>query len=106
MITSFYPSGDKYITSDAVFGVKKSLVVVRIVSSSCPHPLNETLTQDLKTIKSGEEARAKGFPPSLGDEFALLERNIVLASHEEGNAARAALSQSEAAQKAKQVSNV
>lgn len=41
LVTSFYPEGDKYITSDAVFGVKKSLVVVRrsrplLVVLNCP----------------------------------------------------------------------
>ncbi|KZV93878.1 aromatic compound dioxygenase [Exidia glandulosa HHB12029] len=88
LITSFYPSGDQYITSDAVFGVKKSLVV------------------DLKTVKSAEEARAKGFPPSFGDEFALLERDIVLASVQESKAAREKLQKTEAAEKARQVSNI
>ena len=28
LVTAFYPEGDAYIESDAVFGVKKSLVVV------------------------------------------------------------------------------
>jgi hypothetical protein len=28
LVTSLYPEGDKYLTSDAVFGVKKSLIVV------------------------------------------------------------------------------
>ena len=30
LTTALYPDGDEYITSDAVFGVKKSLVVVCI----------------------------------------------------------------------------
>ncbi len=30
LVTSFYPDGDEWLASDAVFGVKKSLVVVRI----------------------------------------------------------------------------
>lgn len=30
LITSLYPEGDDYVTSDAVFGVKKSLIVVRV----------------------------------------------------------------------------
>ena len=29
LTTSLYPEGDPYLTSDSVFGVKKSLVVVR-----------------------------------------------------------------------------
>jgi protocatechuate 3,4-dioxygenase beta subunit len=32
LTTALYPEGDVYLTSDPVFGVKKSLVVVR------PHP--------------------------------------------------------------------
>lgn len=34
LVTSFYPDGDEWLASDAVFGVKKSLVVVR-----CPPSL-------------------------------------------------------------------
>jgi hypothetical protein len=30
LTTALYPEGDPYLESDAVFGVKKSLVVVRI----------------------------------------------------------------------------
>ena len=29
LTTALYPDGDKWLASDAVFGVKKSLVVVR-----------------------------------------------------------------------------
>ena len=29
LTTALYPEGDKWLTSDAVFGVKKSLLVVR-----------------------------------------------------------------------------
>ena len=29
LVTALYPEGDKWLESDAVFGVKKSLVVVR-----------------------------------------------------------------------------
>jgi len=68
LITSFYPEGDKWLSSDAVFGVKKSLVV------------------SLKDIKSDTEARNKGFPSGGG--FKLLEQDIILASHEESARAR------------------
>jgi hypothetical protein len=30
LVTAWYMDGDEYLTSDAVFGVKKSLVVVRM----------------------------------------------------------------------------
>jgi len=62
LVTSFYPEGDKWLSSDAVFGVKKSLVV------------------SLKDITSDAEARAKGF--SRGGGFKLLERDIILATNE------------------------
>jgi len=68
LVTSFYPEGDKWLSSDAVFGVKKSLVV------------------SLKEINSDSEARAKGFPSGGG--FRLLEQDIILATHEESAAAR------------------
>ena len=29
LVTALYPDGDKYLESDPVFGVKRSLVVVR-----------------------------------------------------------------------------
>lgn len=32
LTTALYPDGDEYISSDAVFGVKKSLVVVCAIS--------------------------------------------------------------------------
>lgn len=31
LTTALYPEGDTYLTSDVVFGVKKSLVVVRMM---------------------------------------------------------------------------
>ena len=30
IVTSLYPEGDEFLSSDAVFGVKKSLVVVSV----------------------------------------------------------------------------
>jgi len=71
LITSFYPEGDEWLSSDAVFGVKKSLVV------------------SLKNVDSDAEARAKGFPRGGG--FKLLEQDIILASYEESMKARQAL---------------
>ncbi|KAI1796370.1 aromatic compound dioxygenase [Ganoderma leucocontextum] len=58
LTTAFYPEGDTYIESDAVFGVKKSLVVT------------------LQTVKDEAEARKRGFPK--GDTFKLLQRDIIL----------------------------
>lgn len=36
LVTAFYPEGCKYIESDAVFGVKKSLVVVSVLAIQYP----------------------------------------------------------------------
>ncbi|PIL34129.1 hypothetical protein GSI_03840 [Ganoderma sinense ZZ0214-1] len=58
LVTAFYPEGDTYIESDAVFGVKKSLVVT------------------LETVKDEAEARKRGFPK--GDNFKLLRRDVIL----------------------------
>lgn len=33
LVTSLYPDGDDYLSSDAVFGVKKSLVVVSSIDA-------------------------------------------------------------------------
>lgn len=36
LVTSLYPDGDDYLSSDAVFGVKKSLVVVSYLTLLSP----------------------------------------------------------------------
>ncbi|KAF7792288.1 hypothetical protein EIP86_003324 [Pleurotus ostreatoroseus] len=59
LVTQFYPEGDKYLSSDAVFGVKKSLIV------------------KLDEVNDDGEARKRGFPK--GGSFKLLKFNIVLA---------------------------
>ncbi|TDL29648.1 aromatic compound dioxygenase [Rickenella mellea] len=71
LVTSLYPEGDEYLNSDAVFGVKKSLVV------------------KLKTVESDADARAKGF--AKGGSFKLLEHDFVLLTEEEAKAAREAV---------------
>jgi len=70
LTTALYPEGDDYISSDAVFGVKRSLVC------------------KLTKVTSAEQARAKGFPK--GDTFTLLEWDFVLATKEEVVIARQA----------------
>jgi len=79
LVTALYPRGDKWLSSDAVFGVKSSLVV------------------DLKDVDNEEEARRRGFPK--GKTFKLLQRDIVLVGSEEAEAAR----QKFAAERAKNV---
>ncbi|KII87846.1 hypothetical protein PLICRDRAFT_141845 [Plicaturopsis crispa FD-325 SS-3] len=69
LITALYPEGDKYIKSDTVFGVKKSLVV------------------HLQDVNDESEARKRGF--LKGTSFKLLKFDIILATEEESKAARA-----------------
>ncbi|KAG8859745.1 hypothetical protein FRB96_004319 [Tulasnella sp. 330] len=66
--TALYPEGDRYLKTDAVFGVKKSLIV------------------KLETVESDNEARARGFKKGP---FKLLEQDFMLVKHEEAEAARA-----------------
>ncbi|KAF9652656.1 aromatic compound dioxygenase [Thelephora ganbajun] len=68
LVTALYPQGDKWLSSDAVFGVKSSLVV------------------GLKDIDDEEEARRRGFPK--GKAFKLLQRDFVLVPSEEAEAVR------------------
>ncbi|KAG8924360.1 hypothetical protein FRC02_010484 [Tulasnella sp. 418] len=67
LITALYPEEDKYLSSDAVFGVKKSLIV------------------KLAEVHSDDEARAKGF--SRGP-FKYLRHDFTLVSNGEANQAR------------------
>jgi len=68
LVTALYPQGDEWLSSDAVFGVKRSLVV------------------NLKEIDNEEEARRRGFPK--GGAFKLLQHDFVLVPSEEAEAAR------------------
>lgn len=68
LVTALYAKGDEWLSSDAVFGVKGSLVV------------------DLKVVDNEEEARRRGFPN--GKSFKLLQYDFVLVPTEEAEAAR------------------
>lgn len=68
LVTALYARGDKWLSSDAVFGVKRSLVV------------------DLKVVDNEEEARLRGFPN--GKTFKLLQFDFVLVPSEEAEVAR------------------
>ncbi|KAI0721636.1 aromatic compound dioxygenase [Cerioporus squamosus] len=67
LITMFYPEGDTWLESDAVFAVKRSLVV------------------KLQEVNDEAEARKRGFPK--GSSFKLLQRDIILVpeKHAESN---------------------
>jgi protocatechuate 3,4-dioxygenase beta subunit len=79
LTTALYPSGDAWITSDAVFGVKRSLVV------------------DLHEVNDAEEAKKRGF--KHGKPFKLLTFDLVLARPEESAAAREELARENGAKK-------
>jgi len=68
LVTALYAKGDKWLSSDAVFGVKSSLVV------------------DLQDIDNEEEARRRGF--QKGKSFKLLQHDFVLVPSEEAEATR------------------
>jgi len=68
LTTAVYPEGDEWLASDAVFGVKKSLVV------------------KLSEVNDDAEARKRGFPK--GGPFKLLTFDIVLVPEEDSRRAR------------------
>jgi len=68
LTTALYPEGDPYLSSDAVFGVKKSLVV------------------SMKDVTSETDARAKGFVS--GDTYKLIQHDFVMVTLEEAQARR------------------
>ncbi|KAF8548763.1 aromatic compound dioxygenase [Imleria badia] len=73
LVTSLFPEGCDHLASDAVFGVKQSLVV------SSPG-------QKLEQVDDEEEARKRGFPK--GGSFKLLKRDIVLLTEEQSRLLR------------------
>ncbi|KAI0274103.1 aromatic compound dioxygenase [Russula aff. rugulosa BPL654] len=69
LVTSLYPEGDEFLSSDAVFGVKKSLIV------------------KLTEVDDEVVARKRGFPK--GTKFKLLKHDFTLLTEEEAASARA-----------------
>jgi len=69
LTTALYPEGDVFLSSDAVFGVKKSLVV------------------KLTDVDDEAEARKRGF--KNGTKFKLLKHEFTILTEEESAAARA-----------------
>ncbi|CAL1699689.1 unnamed protein product [Somion occarium] len=67
LVTSLYPDGDPFLSTDAVFGVKKNLVV------------------KLEEVNDDAEARKRGFPK--GGSFKLLKYDVVLVPLDEAKAA-------------------
>jgi len=68
LTTALYPEGDEWLSSDAVFGVKKSLVV------------------SYQDVHDDVEARKRGFPK--GGSFKLLQFDIIMVPEEDSKAAR------------------
>ena len=97
LITSLYPEGCPYLGSDSVFGVKKSLVVVRLafLQKPCSWSRWSAPGQKLEQVDDDAEARKRGFPK--GGSFKLLKRDIVLLTEEQSRTMRQqARSESEA----------
>jgi hypothetical protein len=89
LTTALYPEGDIYLSSDVVFGVKKSLVVV-----SNGFPLFSSFEsrtpfsmQNLTEVDDETEARKRGF--LKGTKFKLLKYDFTLLREAEWEAARA-----------------
>ncbi|TFK41773.1 Intradiol ring-cleavage dioxygenase [Crucibulum laeve] len=70
LTTALYFNGDPYLTTDAVFGVKQSLIV------------------DTQLITDTEVTKARGFPEAKA--HALLQRDFILATPAEAEGARKA----------------
>ena len=90
LTTALYPDGDQFLATDAVFGVKKSLVVVSMfMSPQVPicRDTNAVAIQKYRDVNDDAEARRRGFPK--GGSFKLLQFDIILATEEEAKAARA-----------------
>ena len=86
LITAVYIRGDKWLTSDAVFGVKKDLVLVRALTPGDDEDSFLTVEQDLKEIDNAKEARRRGFPG--GKKFKLLQYDFILVPSDEADIAR------------------
>jgi len=68
LITALYPGGCDFLTSDPVFGVKKSLVV------------------KLEDVNDDREARKRGFPK--GGSFKLLKHDLILLTEDQSGLIR------------------
>lgn len=86
LVTALYPEGSKYLESDSVFGVKKSLAVVCVAFFHMPSSHPRLLGQTLEQVDDDEEARRRGFPK--GGSFKLLKRDIILLTEEQSRAIR------------------
>ena len=68
LVTALYPAGDEFLASDAVFGVKKGLVVVRhfmLSYMSCPRC---SLIHQLRGLETGRRrGRRRGGDLHLKD---------------------------------------
>lgn len=58
LTTAWYPEGDEFLESDAVFGVKKSLVVVSLTQRACVWGISLTLHWPIET--RGCQRRSRG----------------------------------------------
>jgi hypothetical protein len=82
LAAAIYRAGDQYETSDAVFGVKSSLIQVRARVPWCEPIAERPAPQEFPRSDDDAEARKLGFPN--GGPFWKLERDFVLATTQEG----------------------
>src|SRR5882762_3774473 len=87
LVTALYTEGDDFLASDAVFGVRKSLVLVSSFATLGQSDADIIYLQKYQDVNDDAEARRRGFPK--GGSFKFLRFDIVLATEREYKAARA-----------------
>ena len=86
LVTSLYPDGDPFLATDAVFGVKKDLVVVSFITLlPSLYFILTGIPQKLEEVNDDAEARKRGFPK--GGSFKLLKYDITLVPLDQAKAA-------------------
>ena len=75
-MTALYFDGDPYLESDAVFGVRKSLVVVRCLGPNAPF-LN-SISQKPEVVSDVAISRARGFKEEKPHTY--VKKDFVLAT--------------------------
>ena len=77
-MTALYFEGDQYLGSDAVFGVRKSLIVVRCLDSKALFLLQLSMLQKPEFISDVALSRARGFKEEKPHTY--LKKDFVLAT--------------------------
>ncbi|KAG5636903.1 hypothetical protein H0H81_006438 [Sphagnurus paluster] len=88
LITALYFEGDPYLSTDAVFGVRKSLIVVCAPSASIKRTQTEPFLKKPELVTDGEKTKARGF--AEGKPHVYLKKDFILATPAEVAVAREA----------------